>query len=392
VKKITVGVIYGGRSVEHEVAIISALQVIHALDKTKYDVLPLYISKQGQWYSGEALLKIENYRNMENLLASCRKVTFSPNHKEYKVLFEFKGGFLKKPEEVGIDIAFPVMHGTHGEDGCLQGLLELSGIPFVGPSVLGSAIGMDKIAMKALLREAGLPVVDYCWITSYAFEEDPEAVMADIESKLSYPLIVKPANLGSSIGISKAQNREKLEEALTLAAEFSSRIIIEKVVEPLREINISVLGDAEETELSLAEEPVAADEILSFRDKYLSGSKGASKGMSSSTRRIPADIPDDLLSELQQYARKAFAALDLAGVSRFDFLLNRDTCELFINEVNSIPGSLAFYLWEPAGKPFSALLDDLIRLSLKRHRRQERTVYSYASNILAQKGFKGGKK
>ena len=392
VRKITVGVIFGGRSVEHEVSIISALQVLHALDREKYELLPIYISKQGQWYCGEALAKLENYRNMETLLAACRKVTFSPNYNDFKLLYEFKGGFMKKPEEVQIDLAFPVMHGSHGEDGCLQGLLELSGVPFVGPAVLGSALGMDKIAMKAVLREAGLPVVDFFWFTSHAFEDAPQSVVEAVEARFAYPVIVKPANLGSSIGISKAANREKLEEALALAASFSSRLLVEPVVEPLREINISVLGDADAVSLSYAEEPLSADDILSFRDKYLSAGKTTGKGMSGASRRIPADLEPALLEQIQNHAKAAFHALDLEGVCRFDFLVNRDSGAVYINEVNTIPGSLSFYLWEPAGKSFPALLDDLIRLALKRYRRKERTIYSYASNILAQKGFKGGKK
>lgn len=388
-QKINVGVIFGGRSVEHEVSIISALQVIHTLDKEKYHVLPIYISKQGQWYRGDNLNQLEHYRDMPSLLASCRRVNFSPHHQEGKLIYESKGGLFKKVEEEKLDVIFPVMHGTHGEDGCLQGLLELSGLPYCGPGVLGSACGMDKIAMKAILKEAALPTPKYTWFYSSQWEDDSAAIVKQVEEALSYPVIVKPACLGSSIGISKAHNREQLEEGIALAVHFSFRVLVEKVVEPLREINLSVLGCPEEMEFSLAEEPFSADEILSFKDKYL---EEEGKGMSGARRRIPADIPPEMLAEIKNYAKTAFRALDLYGVCRFDFLLNAESNKIYINEVNTIPGSLSFYLWEPAGKRFADLLDDIIRLALRRHRHKEKMVYSYASNILARSGLKSGKK
>ncbi len=387
-QKITVGVIFGGRSVEHEVSIISALQAVHALDKQKYTPLPIYISKQGQWYIGEALKELSNYRNLDALLASCQKVVFSPNHNEFKLVYEAKAGLFKKTLAEKIDVALPVIHGTHGEDGCLQGLLELSGIPYGGPGVLGSACGMDKIAMKAVLKDAGLKTPEHTWFYSSKWEDDSEAVLNQIEGCLNYPLIVKPACLGSSIGISKANNKEQLETAINLAASFSFRVLVEKVIEPLREINISVLGCPEEMEFSAAEEPLSADEILSFSDKYI----GSAKGMGGAKRRIPADLPPEVLEEIKSSAGAAFSALDLSGICRIDFLLNKEQNTVYINEVNTIPGSLSFYLWEPAGKSFSALLDDLIRLALRRSRHKDKMIYSYPSNILFQGGLKAGKK
>jgi D-alanine-D-alanine ligase len=386
-EKIKVGVVYGGRSVEHEVSIISALQVIAALDKEKYHPVPLFITKKGIWYTGEALLTLDSYRDIKTLLPRCTQIYFSPNYGEHKIFAAKSGGLWKKPFEQQIDVVLPVTHGTFGEDGCLQGLLELSGVPYVGPAVLGSAIGMDKIVMKAVLKEAGLPVTDYMWFYRYEYQKEASAIFVRIETELSYPVIVKPANLGSSIGITKVNNTAELEEAIELAISFAERVLVEQVVTPLREVNCAVLGSPEDMEFSYCEEPLSADDILSFKDKYLN----SAKSMEGAKRRIPADIPEKKRKEIEKLAAKAFTAMDGNGVCRIDFLLNKDTGEVFINELNTIPGSLSFYLWEPSGKSFTALIDQLIHLALKRYRQNEKKVYYYASNILEQVGFKGKK-
>jgi D-alanine-D-alanine ligase len=288
-----------------------------------------------------------------------------------------------------LDVALPVLHGTHGEDGCLQGLLELSGIPYAGPGQLGAAVGMDKIVMKALLKEAGLPVTDYIWFTRAEWREDEQAVLEQAEAALAYPLIVKPAGLGSSIGISRVENREQLREALELAAGFASRLLAEAAVTPLRELNCAVLGAGAQVEISCIEEPLAATQVLSFADKYLENAGG--KGMSGAKRRIPAQIDSSLAAEICALSRRAFRALDGAGVARIDFLYDTAKERLYINELNTIPGSLAFYLFEPAGLGFTALLDELIRLALERYREKEKLIFTYDSNILQQGGFKGKK-
>lgn len=389
-EKVKVGVIFGGRSVEHEVSIISALQAIRALDKEKYQAVPIYISKNGTWLGGDALLDLALYQKAGELEKKCYPVVLSPVHGRFRLDIPAEKGLFKKAEEVRLDVVLPVVHGSFVEDGCLQGLLELTGIPYVGPGVLGAACGMDKIAMKAILIEAGLPVADYLWFYTGEWEDDNAAIIAKIENKLAYPVIVKPADLGSSIGIKKAANQQELQDALDLAASFSRRLIVERVIEPLREINCSVLGFENELELSLCEEPFSADEILSFKDKYI-GSGNIAKGMSAAKRRVPADISDQVRTNVEDYARRSFHALDGAGVCRIDFLLNSNTDEVFVNEVNTIPGSLAYYLWEPAGKSYPALLEDLIKIALLRSRRKEKNIYSYSSNILAQGGFKGKK-
>ncbi|NLF80434.1 MAG: D-alanine--D-alanine ligase [Clostridia bacterium] len=385
--KINVGVIFGGRSVEHEVSIISGQQAMAALDQEKYHAVPIYIAKDGQWYSGEALADVASFREMKKLLAAAIPVELSVNFGQ-KELVERSGSRLKKPWRQRIDVALPVGHGTSVEDGCLQGLLEMAGIPYAGPGVLSSAVGMDKIMMKAVLRENNLPVVDYLAYSSWQWHEDGERLVAEIKEKLGLPLVVKPANLGSSIGISRVADEQALAEAIELAASFSDRLIVEKAVQPLREINCAVLGAPGQTVASVCEEPMAAADILSFADKYLNA--GPAKGMSGSKRRI-LDADDALALRLQDLAQQAFAALDCRGVCRVDFLINEASGDIFVNELNTIPGSLAFYLFEPAGLAFDALVERLIHIALERQRQQERLITVYASNILAQGSFKGKK-
>ncbi len=387
--KIAVAVIYGGRSVEHEVSIISALQAINALDKEKYQAIPLYISKKGAFYTGDALLNLNNYRDMNKLLAAAQPVYLSPNYGENKIFSAEKSGMFKKPFEQKIDVVLPVIHGTHGEDGCLQGLLELAGLPYAGPGVLGSACGMDKIMMKAILKEAGIKVADYQWFCFWQWQDSQEQIIAKIEAALLYPLVIKPANLGSSIGISKAANQEELIAAIELASSFSERIIVEEMIKPLREINCAVLGSDRQMEFSLCEEPLTAADILSFGDKYLANSN--TKGMSGAKRRIPADISEQMAADIQDTAGRAFVAMDCSGVCRVDFLINSESGQIYVNELNTIPGSLSFYLFEPTGKKFGKLLDDLIYTALQRYRVKEKKVYGFTSNILSQGGFKGKK-
>jgi D-alanine-D-alanine ligase len=385
--KINVGVIFGGRSVEHEVSIISAQQAIAALDKEKYQAVPIYIAKDGSWYSGETLRDVSAFRDLKKLLSAAIPVQLSVNYGQNE-LVEKSGSWLKKPWRQKLDVALPIGHGTSVEDGCLQGLLEMTGIPYAGPGVLASAVGMDKIMMKAVLRENGLPIVDYLAYAAWQWQEDSAKVLSEIKEKLGLPLVVKPGNLGSSIGISRVADEATLSDAIELALSFSNRLIVEKAVQPLREINCAVLGAPGDTTASVCEEPLAAAEILSFADKYLNAS--SSKGMSGSKRRV-LEASDELALRLQRLAQDAFVALNCRGVCRVDFLINAASGEVFVNELNTIPGSLAFYLFEPAGVAFDELLERLIRLALERQRQQQRLTTVYASNILAQSGCKGKK-
>lgn len=393
--KIKVGVLFGGRSVEHEISIISAVQAMAAFDQEKYDVVPIYISKDDKFYTGEILKNIEEYRDIPNIIKKSQRVILQND--EGKVKLYLHPMKLFKKEVDYIDVAFPVVHGTNVEDGCLAGFLHMLDIPYCECDVLSSAVGMDKFAQKAILKEYGIPVLPAKCFDMKKYNKNQKAILEDIEKDIEYPMIVKPINLGSSVGIRKVKNREELEDAIDYGFEFSLRVLVEHAVEPLREINCSVLGDYEYAKPSECEEPINADEILSYQDKYLSGSKSGkagktgSKGMSSTKRKLPADIPQDTKEKIQEYAVSAFKALGCNGVVRIDFLLNDETKEIWFNEINTTPGSLSFYLWEATGVSFADLLDEVVNLALKRKREEDTVTYSFDTNVLA--GIKlGGSK
>ncbi len=397
--KTRVAVLFGGRSVEHEVSIISGLQALWALDENKYEPLPLYIAKDNRLYTGENLKKVENFRDMTACLKAATRVVLVPRADGVVDMVRYPAPKFGRAVVGSFEVAIPVVHGTNVEDGTLMGYLEMLGVPYAGCDVTSSAVGMDKYLMKAALSQAGLPVLPAKTYRGKGYMTDPEPVVQEIEREIGYPVIVKPVNLGSSVGISKADTREKLETALDTAFSFADRVLVEKAVPNLREINCAVLGDADEAIASVCEEPIGADEILSFGDKYLQdGGKtgGKSGGMSSLKRRCPAELPDGMTETVQELAVKTFQALGCAGVSRIDFLNDRETGELWVNEINTIPGSLSFYLWEAAGVPFSELMDRLVKLAFKRQRAKAELTFTYDSNILAgfggAKGAKGAKR
>ena len=286
------------------------------------------------------------------------------------------------------------MHGTNGEDGTIQGYFELLGLPYIGCDILASSIGMDKIIMKKVLAESGLPVVDYVNFYSMEYIKDEKKYINEIEEKLSYPVIVKPGNLGSSVGIKKAENREKLVEAIELAIQFSDRIIVENAIVKLKEINCSVIGDTIDCETSVCEEPISSDEILSYTDKYVGGNKTkgvpvkGQKAMAASKKKLPAEITEEKKKEIENLAKQTFKVLGANGVSRIDFLIDENTNKTYVNEINTIPGALSYYLWEASGKPFTQEIDELVELALKRQRQRENRIYSYNQNILALTGKK----
>ena len=290
--------------------------------------------------------------------------------------------------------AIPVLHGTHGEDGIFEGVLETIGIPFAGCDTLSSANGMDKITMKMILKSEGIPVVDYVWFTDYQWQQDHEVWLDKVEKELGYPVIVKPANLGSSVGISKASDRAALTEAIDNATKFAERIIVEHMVEQLKEINCSVLGDADEHQSSVCEEPIKSGDFLSYEDKYMGGTK-TDAGMQSSDKRIPADLPEAVSEKIRHIAGETFRVLSCHGVSRVDVMIDEKDGAIYVNEINTIPGSLSFYLWEASGISFEQLMDRLVQLALKRKRLQDRKTFTYDSNIFALgggvKGAKGAK-
>ncbi len=391
--KIRAGVFFGGRSVEHEVSIISAIQAVNALDKTKYEVTPVYITKDNEFYVGQSIGDISKYNDIPALLKNSLRVIPVCENGQLQLL-------KHPPKKFGsslyatIDVALPVVHGTNVEDGALQGFLQTLRVPYAGCDVLSSAVGMDKYVMKTVLRDCGLPVLPCIRVGSREYAQSPEKIAAAVEDAFGYPVIVKPVNLGSSIGIKLAHERSSLLGAADYAFRFAGQIIIERAVTKLREINCSVLGNSEDAEASECEEPVGGDEILSYEDKYGKGRKtGGSKGMSGAKRLLPAPIDEKTRGDIRKLAVKTFKALGCCGVARIDFLMDSQTEEIWVNEINTIPGSLSFYLWEPMGVKYSDLLDRIISLALDREREKGNLAFSFDTNILSgySGGFKGGK-
>ncbi len=391
--KTRVAVMFGGKSVEHEVSIISGIQAILSMDQEKYEIIPVYIDKTNEMYIGEEIGKIEAYQDIKGLLAKSQRVILVNEGSAVRLIpYPMKHFGGKKPVE--IDIVFPVVHGTNVEDGALQGYLKTIGVPFVGCDVTASAIGMDKYVTKAILKDNGIPVLDCkCFTTSdYA---DIDSIVRQVEEGIGYPAIVKPLNLGSSVGISVANDRVELIHSIDGAFTYAKRILVEHAISRLREINCSVLGDENDAVASECEEPLHSKDILSYEDKYLSNSKnGASKGMASVSRKIPAELSAEKREEIRDMAVRSFKVLGCNGVARIDFMIDEETDRFYFNEINTIPGSLAFYLWEPVGVPYRELLDRMIRLSLKRRREEEALTFTFDTNILNQQslsGIKGGK-
>ena len=397
--KTNVAFFYGCRSVEHEVSIISAVQAMMAVDTEKYDITPVYVTKKGEMYTGEKLLTIEEYRDLPKLLSQCKKVFFVREGDRVLMKTDGKKGLFKKEEEpVQIDVAFPVVHGTNCEDGTIQGYLEFLGVPYVGCDIISSAVGMDKAVFKDVLKSAGLPVLDCLCFTAREYLNGKETLSLEIAEKIGYPLIVKPVNLGSSVGITKVNVPEELDEALSLAISFADKILVERAVTNLREINCSVLGDSSECKASVCEEPFMNDEILSYEDKYMANAKGGkSKGMASLGRKIPADLSEERSNEIRQLACKIFKAIGASGVVRIDFIIDCDTDTVYANEINTIPGSLSFYLWDATDMKYRELIDNLIDLAFRRQRNRENLTFTIDTNILSgvslggSKGSKGAK-
>lgn len=391
--KTNIAVFFGGRSTEHEISVISANQAMAAMDSDKYNVIPVYITKDGRWFTGEALTDVKNYRNTAELLKQCTQVYMRPIYGDYN-LYKAERKMFGSDVFAKLDAAIPVLHGSNGEDGIFEGVLETIGIPYAGCGTLASANGMDKITMKMILASDGIPVVDYVWFTDKQWFAHRDELIAKIESKLGYPVIVKPANLGSSVGIGRADNREELLSKVDDARRYSARIIVEDLVENLQEINCAVLGDCDEYRTSVLEEPIKSGEILSYTDKYMGGTKD-NRGMHASKKRIPADLPKEETERIQFLAGETFRVLSCHGVSRVDVMVDAKTRNIYVNEINTIPGSLSFYLWEAAGLKFDKLMDELVRLAFKRKRDQGSKTVSYDSNIFALgggvKGAKGTK-
>lgn len=360
-----VAVIFGGRSGEHRVSLFSAASVMEALDREKYEVIPVAITQEGRWFLG---LEPQKLLAGEPPEAAGRPVVPVADP-TCGGLAPLKEGCADAGELVAVDVAFPVLHGTFGEDGTVQGLLELAGIPYIGSGVLASAAGMDKVMMKTVFAQHGLPHARFISFLRRVWEKDREAVLREAES-LGYPLFVKPANLGSSVGVSKARDRRELAEAIELAAAYDRKVIVEEFVDA-REVEVSVLGN-DEPVASLPGEVIPLNEFYDYEAKYTEGR---------SRLVIPVDLPEETTAKLQEYAVRAFKALDCAGMARVDFFLRKKDGAVLINEINTIPGFTRFSmypkLWEASGITYPELLDRLIELALERHAEKMRNRTTY---------------
>ena len=385
--KTNVAVIFGCRSTEHEISIISAVQAMGNFDREKYNVIPVYMDKNGTFLTGNDFDKIDIFKDSERIEREGEKIAFLS--KNGKTVIHFIDSGLFKKRDIPVDVAFPIVHGTNCEDGTIQGFLEALGVPYVGCDVMSSALGMDKALFKYVLNDRGIPVLPCVSFGSRDWALKREEIISEIEQKSGYPVIVKPVNLGSSIGISKAENTDELKAAVELACSFADRILAEHAVGSLREINCSVLGDRNDCEASPLEEPIMHDKILSFDDKYRAGaSKNGSKGMASLSRKLPADLSPEKTSEIQKIAVDTFKCIGASGVVRIDFLMDTaDGDKVYVNEINTIPGSLSFYLWEEGGIKYPELIDRLISLAFKRQRERDNLMFTVNTNILNESSF-----
>lgn len=419
--KLNVAVVFGGKSTEHDISIISALQAIENMDRDKYNVIPIYIDKKGDFYysKDDALTKMANFKNQSALVKKCKNISFVKIKNKTYIRDNNVALFGDKIDQL-VDVVFLIVHGTNVEDGNLQGYFHTLSLPFVGSDVLSSAISMDKYVMKEYWKAIGIPVIDGIRFDKEDFR-NVDAIAEKVEKEFGYPVIVKPVNLGSSIGIKKASNKDSLVDALELAFSFTDIILVEKAITNMREINCAVLGDKFECETSALEEPFGNDDILSFADKYMSGSGvkgakgvklgakqgaigtkqgivgaeqgnvgpklasssgGAKSGMASLKRKIPAELEESVANRIREYAIKAFKYMGCSGVARIDFIIDKDNGNIYANEINAIPGSLSYYLFEPKGIKFSELIDKLINIAISNYKEYERLNYTFESSVI----------
>ena len=388
----TVACIFGSRSVEHEVSVITAQQAMAAL-RGQHRALPVYIAKDGRWLVGEALSDLGRFTDIDRLVAECMTVTplVDPTRQGLTLLpvdppRRARFGRAPGTETVVADVAMPLVHGGNGEDGTLQGLLELAGVAYTGSGVAASAVAMDKRLAKLVLRAAGLPVLDDVEVTRSAWRADPAATLAHVESLAPYPLFVKPVTLGSSIGVARVTSSTELRTAIETALVYDRRCLVEAAQDGIVEVNCAVLGDGAVARPSLLEQPTKRG-LLSYDDKYRSKS-GTSAGMKSAQRLVPAPLDDALTRSLRECAVDAFAAVGCAGVARVDFMVDTATGTFLVNEINPLPGSLSFYLFEPDGLGFTALLDEMLAIARRRHEGAAESTVVFESWMLARGGTK----
>jgi D-alanine-D-alanine ligase len=410
-QKIAVGFVFGGVSPEHEVSVISSHQAMHAMDRDRYQPVPIYIAKDGSWYTGEVLFDLDAYQDLDRLRDQAVQVSLEPGPAGTLEMVERRGEglFAGRPRHTEIDVMFLGLHGGSGEDGGLQGLCETFNVPYTGSSIFGSALGMDKVLSKIVCRDQEIPVVDFVAFRESDWAQREEEWLDRIEAELGYPVVVKPARLGSSIGISFSADRASLDRAIEEALRFDEKVVVEYAVRELREINCAVLGDPNEAIASVLEQPVRTEgeELLTFQEKYMRGGErgvkarrgakedgGASAGMASLDRMIPAPLSEEKTKYIRDLAVRIFQLFECGGVARIDFMIDDSSGQVYFNEINTIPGSFSFYLWDPTGVPFDELVHRMIELARKRHRERNSRVRSYDVNLLSVrslKGLKGGK-
>lgn len=378
---------FGGVSPEHEVSVLTAIQAASALEKNNWNPIALYITKSGQWLTGAHLLDLDSYKDMKQAHEKGIPCHFSISDTGQTELIARPGGLFSRDSHTAVDMLLCAFHGSEGENGAFQGLCETMNIPYTGSGVAASALGMDKRLTKELCRRHGIPVVDDVWIKEQKWVNNREKLIKECEA-MGYPLYVKPVTLGSSIGVHRVENRNDLDDAVEESFRYDSGLLVEKAVHPLTEINCSVLGDDEDCRVSVCEQPLGKEELLSFEDKYMSG-EGDGKGMASASRNIPAPISSQKTSEIRDLAGNIFSLLGCAGVARLDFLLHAESGQVYFNEINTIPGSFSFYLWEATEVGFDTLLEELISIAQKRHKKKNSRIRSHEVNLLSQKAMKG---
>ncbi len=388
--KRTVGVLFGSRTVEHDVSVVTAQQVMQAMRPDKYNVVPIYITREGRWITGAGLreLKIFEGDNITEMMG-MKDAIISPSTNHHGLISPPVKGLFGRTRVLKLDVVFPALHGSHGEDGTMQGLLELADIPYVGAGVMSSAVIRDKVMLKAVLSHYGIPVVKHIGFTRPEWVSNSKPILDRIASEIGYPIMVKPASLGSSIGVARANNAEEAQNYINIAANFDRRLLVEQALENFIEINCALLG-YNTLRASVLEQPVTWQEFLTYEEKYMRSEGPA--GMKGAERKIPAPISDDLTKRIKQMAIEAFQYLDGRGTARVDFLVRGD--EVFLNEINTIPGSLAFYLWQEEGLSPSDVVDELIRLAFEAHAEKRKTVYNYKTGLIshaAARGLKGMK-
>ena len=381
-------VAFGGASPEHEVSVLTAMQAISALESSPYNIHPLYIAKNGKWLTGDYLLDLKHYEDLDKLIQQAAPCHFTHNELGQTVLSEVKTGFFAKNEEHIVHAVLTAFHGSAGENGSFQGVCETYNIPYTGSGVMGSAVGMDKVTAKALCKSAGVLVVEGVDFFETEWVDEQDSILDKIE-QLNYPVIVKPVHLGSSIGVKVCSDKETLIEAVEIAFRFDEHLLVEKAISPLTEINCSVMGSAQNCRSSVCERPMGTEELLSFKDKYMRDD--AAKGMASADRVIPADIPDTLASSIQETSKKVFRLFNCGGLARLDFLVESNSEKFYFNEINTIPGSFSFYLWKESGIEFDHLLQELIKIAVSTHQKKNGRVLTYETNLLSQKAVKGMK-